>query len=835
MFSDFSELLALPLPVQKQLLSALVGIAEEPKWRKAEACYALTVFYILRIGTIRPNDPENLRGGFTGYHLDAGTSLKWLKKAARLGSRKAQAIYYRMNEALGIAVSSTELSEIKLWLADAVREGSRIASEDLKKIDEGLWTQARSVLKSAYWSNDLKLQEEAVYRAIATQDLNGFTGLASNFITRKTILGDSLLHCASISGFVGGVVYLLTELSAHVHVNAVNNSNETALLQACRPGHSETVQVLLSASADASLCTDCGENPLHWLCSFDGSENEIFNIASRLVSAGASVDQSCKRTKVCNPIFSGELLAGTPLRRVTGLNNKAAVKALLQLGADPYDGGADNDPPIVEACLAHYDEILELFLPPNFGIRHPGWYKQPLMRKRDILEAVFATFGRPKSMALGAPRAWANMERQGNAKSLLGYAVNPKLLHERMVLHGGRWKARMRDTINSILEKGEEDYLRVSPANSSAILEAVLSGDVEIVSHLLDSCPEVLPLLPYPRPNGYSFWLPIHGAIAQQNKAVFDRLLQAAGPGTALSCPQRSGFSNWIQSKALEAGGQTIGTCPPGQQFSTVLHLCANATIDPYFAEVILNNISDPRTLVMTPGHFGEMPLTAAICNQSFALAELFVESGAHPEFGGRPGPRMGAMAAGIGLSWSAFLASTLSNMSLEGGQSPLAWVLRLNNEASTAGVEWLLSRGASFIVDEATQLSALHLAVQGGHRFNLEEESMEQMFFYECNLTNLKLVLQHFSKPEELDFRDGLMGYTAVHWAVFQRDIEALKILKKAGARLDVRSDKGLAPLQLVEMLAEVPRPVKTRGRKAVVEYHERIEKLKELLGPLM
>jgi hypothetical protein len=91
MFSDFSELLALPLPVQKQLLSALVGIAEEPKWRKAEACYALSVFYILRIGTIRPNDPENLRGGFTGYHLDAGTSLKWLKKAARLGSRMLRA------------------------------------------------------------------------------------------------------------------------------------------------------------------------------------------------------------------------------------------------------------------------------------------------------------------------------------------------------------------------------------------------------------------------------------------------------------------------------------------------------------------------------------------------------------------------------------------------------------------------------------------------------------------------------------------------------------------------------------------------------------------------
>ncbi|KAF5132922.1 hypothetical protein E5D57_003544 [Metarhizium anisopliae] len=550
-------------------------------------------------------------------------------------------------------------------------------------------------------------------------------------------------------------------------------------------------------------------------------------MAQLLAAAGASVHQSCSGGKGSST-FDNEFLYGTPLRRATGLDNLACVKALLKLGADPYNGGDEYKPPIAEACLGHYDKILEQFLPPHFDVRHPGWYRQPLLRKRDILESVTAIVMRPKSMALGAPRAWANMERQGNAKSLLGYAVNPNLLHERMAHCGPGWKASMRRTIDLILDKGEEDHMRVTPWNTSSILEAVGSGDVDIVSYILDKCADtVTPLLSYPRPNGYSLWLPIHGAIAQRNRRVFDRLLQVAGPETPLGPPQRTGLKNWFLAKRFELFGEKIGTCPPGQQFATVLHMCANTTVDPYFAEALLAKLSreEAETMVMTPGHFGEMPLTCALCNQSFGLAELLLARGASLEDGGRPGPTLAAMVAGIGTSWSEYWALSQANASLQGGQSLLAWVLRLNNEPSTAAVKWLLERGANFMVDETLGLSALHVAVLAGQRFNLEPGSNRRIFFYGCNLANLHVLLKRFTSKDQLDLTDRLLGLTALQMAVLQLDVKAVQMLKKAGASLETESTEGLTALQLMQRAAEESAP-------AQLEYLRRIEDLEMLLN---
>jgi hypothetical protein len=62
---------------------------------------------------------------------------------------------------------------------------------------------------------------------------------------------------------------------------------------------------------------------------------------------------------------------------------------------------------------------------------------------------------------------------------------------------------------------------------------------------------------------------------------------------------------------------------------------------------------------------------------------------------------------------------------------------------------------------------------------------------------------------------------------------MEALMLLKSAGATLEVRSDKGLIPLKQVEMLEEVSAPVVKGDQKAVQEYHDRIETLRKLLEP--
>jgi ankyrin repeat protein len=338
---------------------------------------------------------------------------------------------------------------------------------------------------------------------------------------------------------------------------------------------------------------------------------------------------------------SAKLHAGTPLRIATINKNRSAVEAILALGANPYDGGESQHPPIFEACFNHMSDILELFLPPNYDIIHPGWYKKPFFRAWDMIEMVPEMLSPTKSKVLAMPKTWARRMEQGWDKSLLGYALYPRLLHERMIIHGRDWRDQMKRTIDLILELGEEDHLRVSPTNCSSILEAVRGGDADIVSYILDKVPETRRLLAAPHVTGHSTRLPIHSAILHKNRPVFDILLEAAGPNQQLVPPSENGMVNWFKSKLLEWGGATISTCTPSHKFSTFLHFCASATLDPYFARIMLEGASDSATLISTKGRFGELPLTSAVINQSFELADLLIALGASIHHGGRPAPSL--------------------------------------------------------------------------------------------------------------------------------------------------------------------------------------------------
>jgi TPR repeat protein len=102
MFPDYHELQNLPHAVKHQILESIskIGLSEnEGRQRKADACYTVAMLHLQRIGTVRLKEPKTTE--YIGYEIECDGVLRWLRRAAELGSPSAQAMYYPLHQALG--------------------------------------------------------------------------------------------------------------------------------------------------------------------------------------------------------------------------------------------------------------------------------------------------------------------------------------------------------------------------------------------------------------------------------------------------------------------------------------------------------------------------------------------------------------------------------------------------------------------------------------------------------------------------------------------------------------------------------------------------------------
>ncbi|PWU15918.1 MAG: hypothetical protein C5B50_14510 [Verrucomicrobia bacterium] len=121
-----------------------------------------------------------------------------------------------------------------------------------------------------------------------------------------------------------------------------DDQNRTALMHAIEAGDCQIVQALLNAGASASIEDGDGRTPLHY-----AAERGDVDLIRMLVKAGAKVDASKKE--------------GTPLGEAVAHVN--AVKALLELGADPNPTTRDGFTPLFvaaqEGCVETVKTLLE--------------------------------------------------------------------------------------------------------------------------------------------------------------------------------------------------------------------------------------------------------------------------------------------------------------------------------------------------------------------------------------------------------------------------------------------------------------------------------------------
>ncbi|CAI4213882.1 unnamed protein product [Parascedosporium putredinis] len=223
------------------------------------------------------------------------------------------------------------------WLTAASRAGSSIAQRRFRDLDkEGFATTMRSVRQAG----------------------------------RLIDVAYSYLHESAITGNVEPLSKVPPELPSGIY-EYENFLGETALVVACRGGHTAVMEILLSRGANAAHETARGVTPLHFLAAFD--DDDIPRVISALIQHGAEVDRICKRELIYKELFDSPFgqIAGTPLAWAVAAGNHCAVQALLARGADPftmerysprYSGFDFGESPITRAAASHQFEVLNTLI-----------------------------------------------------------------------------------------------------------------------------------------------------------------------------------------------------------------------------------------------------------------------------------------------------------------------------------------------------------------------------------------------------------------------------------------------------------------------------------------
>ncbi|PVF98802.1 ankyrin [Serendipita vermifera] len=239
-----------------------------------------------------------------------------------------------------------------------------------------------------------------------------------------------------------------------VNINEQDFYGETALLRACRAGHPDVVRWLITmGKAKANLSTTKNINPLHWIGSFD--TRDIPEIVRLLKSAGANPNEVAVDNEIDDVEWTYFFFKGPPLMRVVASGNVTAVRALLDIGADPTipKKGFEENPIIFAARRLRLD-VLGLLLErvPNYSL----WSRRP--SRYNIAADIFMCHP-----SYGAK------------------------------IHGKRYLQALEDMFNFVWNKAESParlFQSITPEGHIPIQCAVNEGNMALTKLIIQSCPD---------------------------------------------------------------------------------------------------------------------------------------------------------------------------------------------------------------------------------------------------------------------------------------------------------------------------------------------------------
>lgn len=537
--------------------------------------------------------------------------------------------------------------------------------------------------------------------------------------------GHGLLHLAAATGATDALRHMVTKYECDVNIPN-QHVDESPLVCACEGGQVDNAIILLEHGADPNGYRFSQEGPLHWLCSF--LPNEMENIASRLVSAGADIElrSGGMRHDVRGIRADWEHnfeIRTTPLGRAVLMNNLDAVKVLLKLGANPLTKSASKHPGEYEG-MKDFSKMIDVSSPFELAA---------VLTLPHILGEFIKHIDGPN----GIPRLklldeWSMLDL-AHAKKITEFdAVS---LQSRLVRCGKNYKRNMRDTL-ALLYARDQPFRGISgdevqKQQSRVLFTEVALGNLDIVEALLE--------LGYSS-NGTQDFRPLQKAVERNHEEIF-----------------------WLLVRYRV--DMTVTLMTPNGEIS-VLHVAAMRPKQARPGRGIADALIRAGLSVESVDRRSRPPLAMAILYQNFDVAEALLENGADVD-------------AIYPLPANALTGTETKAVGV------LVEVLSQHTMRTLESLKFLLgkrdfgpSRRPAFHIDSTNKLSILHL-LAGSPQFTQIAQITPKI---------LKLCLETYPESEVVNYRHPFLG-TALYYAAMCGHKTMVELLLQHGADATHRS----------------------------------------------
>jgi ankyrin repeat protein len=291
-----------------------------------------------------------------GCDISYTIASNWLVFSADLGYLKARRDLYRLTETMGIPIPSRISPMVLEWTLSNANLGIEQAYEDLLVLDPKLASAVDHQMRTIYGGLGFDIFTPEIRNSYSLDDPETFISRltsANELIPFESIDGEGLtwLHYGASIGSLEAIRHLIERPLDDINCTTSSGS-WTPLWMACAAGNLDVALFLLKAGADPKIPSDAGQTCLHHLQAFPvGGVEEI---TAKLLKAGANIEAK-DHDKQETPLHSACL-------RTRGPDAVAAVRALMQSGADPCSLARDGRSPIDIAAMKLRPDILHALL-----------------------------------------------------------------------------------------------------------------------------------------------------------------------------------------------------------------------------------------------------------------------------------------------------------------------------------------------------------------------------------------------------------------------------------------------------------------------------------------
>jgi ankyrin repeat protein len=547
---------------------------------------------------------------------------------------------------------------------------------------------------------------------------------------------NTLLHACSFYGFVEEAKRLLE--NGTCEIDDVNDGNNTALNLACRGGHAEIVDLLLSEGADASIVNVDGESPLFWLGSLPQHQNLYF--ARRLLENDDSLlcyfsgDERGEwkhfnLTGNVNLLTNGQLRSN-PLMRAILNRDVRTVLILTRLTVGQLDFVNDDD-------SISDDQITILT---NFFMPRPLRLACKL-HLFDVLDAILCEiFSQVFDIQTRTPNLLGKLFGPSDLPIFLVMDVfSTEFALNRLIYHKQNHKNATMKTVEVLRKFGFLDEPSF-PGGRPALLSLAINLENTSVLECILMEDDAISYINMPNHSGL---IPTQEALNMRNFSIFSLLVNKGG---------------LIDTRQLASPDST-----PAERTTTYLYgLSSMRVYDTRFATLIIDKGVDPLFVDSSGAHV----LSRALWRCNFNLATALMERGASlmdtDPYEINPG-----QISSLPILFGMFVPGYADQF-----------------EDLIATLKFILDRGSRidaplFSLDPTIDLSALHFAVSAVPKVDVYPQM-------------LQLLANYFSFKDKIDMRaNNATRSTPLQIAVAMNNKVAVKVLLSAGANIHIVDPK--------------------------------------------